>query len=98
LSRTLKLKEPEVDEGSSPRATKQLEYTLRLEPVIKKKMKKVFIQPRAFGYIEASTRSKMALPHWGEIFNKISQEEYPEYVPHSDPYVRALDDKVFSNI
>jgi hypothetical protein len=94
-SRAPKLKEPEVGEGSSPGVAKQLEYTLRLEPVIKTSTKKVFIQPLAFGDTEASTGSKMALPHWGELFNKISREEYPEYIPHSDPDVRALDDEVF---
>jgi hypothetical protein len=40
----------------------------------------------------------MALPHWGEIFNKINREEYLEYIPHSDPNVRVLDDEVFPNI
>jgi hypothetical protein len=40
----------------------------------------------------------MELPHWGELFNKINWEEYPEYVPHSDLYVRVLDDEVFPNI
>jgi hypothetical protein len=93
-----KLKEPEVGEVSSPGATKQLEYNPRLELVFKTTTKKVFIQPPAFGDTEASTGSNMALPHWGELFNKIIQEEYLEYVLHSDPHVRALDEKVFSNI
>jgi hypothetical protein len=75
-----------------------LEYTLRPEPVIKTYTKKVFIQPSAFGDIEASTGTKMTLPHWGELFKNISREEFPEYIPHSDPYVRALDDQVFPNI
>jgi hypothetical protein len=52
----------------------------------------------AFGDTEASTGSKMVLPQWGDLFNKISREEYPEYVPHSDPNVRVLDNQVFSNI
>jgi hypothetical protein len=60
--------------------------------------KKVFIQLLAFGDIEASTGSNMALPHWGELFHKIYQEEYPEYIPRSDPDVRALKDEVFMNI
>jgi hypothetical protein len=38
------------------------------------------------------------LPHWGDIFNKINQEDYPEFTPHSDPDVRILDDQVFPNI
>jgi hypothetical protein len=61
--RAPKLKEPEVGEGSSLGIAKQLEYTLRLEPVIKTTTKKVFIQPLAFGDIKESTRSNMALPH-----------------------------------
>jgi hypothetical protein len=97
-SKEPKLKEPEVGRGSSPRAEKQLEYTMSPEPVIKTAMKKVFIQPPAFGDTEASKGSKMTLPHWGELFNKISREEYPKYIPHSDPDVRALNDKVFPNI
>jgi hypothetical protein len=64
-SRAPKLKEPEVSKGSSPGATKQLEYTLRLEPVIKTTMKKVFIHPAVFGDIEDTIGSRMALPQWG---------------------------------
>jgi hypothetical protein len=75
-----------------------LEYTLRSELVIKAAMNKVFIQPLAFGDTEVSTGSKTTLPHWGELFNKIIQKEYPEYVQHSDPDVRELDDEVFLNI
>jgi hypothetical protein len=71
-SRAPKLKEPEVGEGSSPWVAKQLKYTLRLEPVIKIATKKVFIQPSAFGDTEASTGSKMAHPHWGDLFNRIN--------------------------
>jgi hypothetical protein len=97
-SRASKLKEPEVAEGSSPRAAKQLEFSLRPQPVIKTSTKKDFIQPLAFGYIEASTGTKAALPHWGELFKKISWEEFPNYIPHSDPDVRKLNDKVFPNI
>jgi hypothetical protein len=75
--RAPKMKEPEVGEGSSLGATKQLEYTLSLELINKTKTKKVFIHPPAFGDTEARKRSKMELPHWGEIFNNINQEEYP---------------------
>jgi hypothetical protein len=47
--RALKLKEPEVGEVSSLGVAKKLEYTPRSEPIIKTTMKKVFIQPPAFG-------------------------------------------------
>jgi hypothetical protein len=97
-SRVPKMKEPEVGEGSSLGAAKQLEFSPRLEPVIKTSTKKVFTQPLAFGDTEASTGTKVVLPHWGELFKKISQEEFLEYVPHSDPDVRVLDDEVFLNI
>jgi hypothetical protein len=97
-SREPKRKEPEVGEISSLGAAKQLEYTPRIKHVINTSMKKVFIQPPNFGDIEASTGFKMALPHWGEIFNNINREEYPKYIPHSDPDVRSLDNEVFPNI
>jgi hypothetical protein len=61
--RVLKLKEPEVGEGSSPVATKQLEFAPRLEPVIKTTTKKVFTQNSTFGDMEASTGTKEVLPH-----------------------------------
>jgi hypothetical protein len=77
---------------------RQLDYTPRQEPVIKTATKKVFIHPPAFGDIEASTRSKVALPQWGDLFNRISREEYLEDIPHSDLDVRELDDQVFPNI
>jgi hypothetical protein len=93
--RASKLKEPEVGEGSSPVAAKQLEFSPRLEPVIRTSTKKVFTQPPAFGDTEASTGTKAVLPHWGELFKKISREEFPEYIPHNDPDMRKLDDEVF---
>jgi hypothetical protein len=58
-----RLKEPEVGEGSSPTLAKQLEFSLRLEPVIRKSTKKVFTQPPDFGDTEASTEGKEILPH-----------------------------------
>jgi hypothetical protein len=96
--RAPKIKELETGEGSSPGTVRQLEYAPRPEPVVKTTTKKVFIQPLAFGDTEASTRSKVALPQWGDLFNRISREEYPEYIPHNDPDVRVLDDQVFPNI
>jgi hypothetical protein len=97
-SRLSKLKEPELGEGSSLGVTKQLEYTLRPEPIIKTTIKKVFIQPPAFEDTEASRGTKETLLHCREIFKKINWEEYLEYIPHSDPDIRSLDDKVFSKI
>jgi hypothetical protein len=97
-SRASKLKELEVGEGSSLGATKQLEFILRSEPVIKTSTKNIFTQPLAFGDIEASAGTKETLPHWEELFKKISREKFRKYIPHSEPDVRNLDDEVFSNI
>ena len=96
--RAPKLKILETSEGSSPGTTRQLEYVPRPEPVIKTETKKVSIQPPSFHDREACNGSKMVLPQWGDLFSKIGREEYLEYVPHSDPEVRVLDDEVFPNI
>jgi hypothetical protein len=96
--RAPKLKEAEVGEGSSPDTVRQLEFSTRVEPIIKTSTKKEFSQPPSFGDTEASTGSKTMLPQWGYLFNKINREDYPEFIPHNDPDVRALDDQVFPNI
>jgi hypothetical protein len=96
--RAPRLKEPEVGEGSSLAAAKQLEFSPRPEPVIRTSTKKVFTQPPAFRDMEASIGTKAVFPHWRELFKKISREEFPEYIPHSDPDMRKLDDEVFPNI
>jgi hypothetical protein len=77
---------------------RQLEYTPRAEPVIKIETKKDFVQPLTFGDTKAITISKVALPQWGDIFNRINQEEYPEYIPHNYPYIRTLNEHVILNI
>jgi hypothetical protein len=96
--RAPKLKELETGEGSSPRTVRQLGYVPRTDLIVKTTKKKVFIQPLTFGDTEASTESKLSLPQWGDLFNRISREEKLEYVPCSDPDVRALDEQVFPNI
>jgi hypothetical protein len=83
--RAPKLKEPEVGEGSSPGPTKQLEFSPRLEPVIRTSTKKIFTQPLAFGDTEENTGGKAILPHWGELFKKINWEEFPEYIRTMTP-------------
>jgi hypothetical protein len=77
---------------------KQLEFSPRPEPVIRTSTKNIFTQPPAFGDTEASIGTKTVLPHWGELFQKIKREEFPEYTPHNDPDMRKLDDEVFLNI
>jgi hypothetical protein len=96
--RAPKLKEAEVGEGSSPGAVRQLEFSTKVEPVIRTSTKKEFSQPPAFGDTEVSTGSKIMLPQWGDLFNRINREDYPEFIPHNDPDVRMLDDQVFLNI
>jgi hypothetical protein len=82
-----KLKEPEVGEGSTPSAARELDFTSKTESVIHTSTKKQFIQPPAFSDTEATTWSKVVLPHWGDLYNKISQEDYPEFMPHNNPDV-----------
>jgi hypothetical protein len=96
--RVPKLKELELGEGSSPGVARQLEYTPRPEHAIKTSMNKAFIQPPTFRDTEEIMGTKAKLPHWGELFKKISWEEYSKYISHNNPDVRALDDEVFPNI
>jgi hypothetical protein len=79
-------------------AARELDFSSKEEPVIRTSTKKEFSQPPTFGDTEASTGSKVVLPHWGDLFNRINQEDYPDFIPHSDPDVRMLDDQVFPNI
>jgi hypothetical protein len=75
-----------------------LECAPRAEPIVKTTTKKYFVHPPTFGDTKASTKSKVSLPQWGDLFNIINREEFPEYIPHNDPDVRALDEQVFPNI
>ena len=97
-SRAPKLKKEDIGEGSSPDTTRQLEYASKAELVIKTSMQKAFIQPPTFGDTDTTTESKIILPRWGDLFNRINRENYPEFVPHSDSDVRVLDDQGFPNI
>jgi hypothetical protein len=63
-------------------------------PIIKTATKKDFIQPLAFGDIEANIGTKTIFPRWEELFKKIKREELPEYTLHNDPDTRRLDDEV----
>jgi hypothetical protein len=86
------MKEPEVGEGFTPGAAKQLDFVSKTELVIHTSTKNKFTQPSTFGDTEVSTGSKVMLPHWGDLFNKINQEYYLEFTPHNNPDVRILDD------
>jgi hypothetical protein len=61
-SRAPKLKEAKVVEGSSPHTARQLDFSTKVEPVIKTYTKKVFSEPLTFGDSEESTGSKVILP------------------------------------
>jgi hypothetical protein len=93
-----KMKEPEVGEGSTPGAARELDFVSKMESIIHTSTKKEFTQPLTFGDTEASTGSKVVLPHWGDLYRKISQEDYLEFTPHNNLDVRILDDQVFPNI
>jgi hypothetical protein len=69
--RTPKGKELEVGEGSSPAVAKELEFAPKAKTVIQISTKKQFIQPPTFRDTEASTASKVLLPPWGDLYNKI---------------------------
>jgi hypothetical protein len=47
---------------------------------------------------DTRTTSKVVLPPWGNLYNKIYQEYFPNFTPHSVPEVRELDDQFFPNI
>jgi hypothetical protein len=93
-----KMKKDGIGEGSSLGTTRHLEYAPRVDPTIKKTTKKYFVHPPTFGDTEESTRSKVALPQWGDLFNIIIEEDYLEYIPHSNLDLRVLNDQVFLNI
>jgi hypothetical protein len=89
--RAPKLKEVKTGEGSSPGIARQLEHALKVESVIKTSTKKDFVQSLIFGDTEANIGSEVMLPQWRDLFNRITQEEYSECIPHNNPDVRALD-------
>jgi hypothetical protein len=67
-----KLTEAETGEGSSLGVARQLEYTPREEEVIKTSTHKTFVQPLVFGDTYVRIGSKLILPLWRELFNKIN--------------------------
>jgi hypothetical protein len=92
LPRAPKLKEAKVGEGYSLGVVRQLEFSTRVELIIKTSTKKAFSQPPTFGDTEESTGSKIILPQWGDLFNRINREGYLEFIPHNELDVRALND------
>jgi hypothetical protein len=70
----------------------------KIEPVIKMSQKKPPAPPPLYRDMDTSTTSKVPLPTWNDLYNKIHHDDFPEFTPHSDPEVRVLDDHVFQNI
>jgi hypothetical protein len=93
-----KMKEAKVDEGSTPGTARDLDFVSNTESVICTFTQKEFSQPLMFDDTEASTGSKMVLPHWRDLYIKISQEDYPKFTPQNNLDVIILDDQVFPNI
>jgi hypothetical protein len=81
--RAPKLKEAEIGEGSSPGAARQIDFSTKMEPVIQTSTKKVFSQPPAFDHTKASIGSKVVLPQWGDLFNRISPGRVPRSLCHT---------------
>jgi hypothetical protein len=82
--RMTKLKEPEVREGSTLSVARELDFSSKTKYVICMSTKKQFIHPPMFNDTEVTTGYKVVLPHWGDLYNKISQEEYLEFTPHNN--------------
>jgi hypothetical protein len=71
---------------------RQFEFSTKEKLVIITYTKKAFAQSPSFCDTEASTGSKIMLLQWGDLFNRINREDYPEFIPHSDLDVRTLDE------
>jgi len=82
--RTPKLKEPKFGEGSMSSTTRELDFTSKTESVIHMSTKNHFTEPPMFGDTEEIVGSKVVLPHWGGLYKKFLQEDYPEFMPHKN--------------
>jgi hypothetical protein len=60
--------------------------------------KKTTNPPPLFKDRDNNTTSKVMLPSWIDLYNKIQYEYFLEFTPHTDPKVRELDNQVFQNI
>jgi hypothetical protein len=70
----------------------------KVEPVIKMSQKNPSAPPPLYRDTDTSTTTKVPMPTWLELYNKIHNDDFPEFTLHSDPEVRVLDDQVFQNI
>jgi hypothetical protein len=85
--RAPKLKEAETGEGSSPGTVRQLEYTPRVELVIKTSTKKAFVQPPVFGDTEASTWIQSNAPTVGGPFQQNQPGRSTQSVSHTTTWM-----------
>jgi hypothetical protein len=79
--RASKLKEPEVGEGSSPVAAKQLEFSPRPEPVIRTSTKKVFTQPPDLWRHGGKHRDQGSTPTLGITLQEDQSGRIPRIYP-----------------
>jgi len=89
--KTPKGRNEQAGEASSSR-TKAIEFSSKMEPVIKMSQKKPTNPPPLYKDIVASSKFKVLLPTWLDLYNKIYHDDFPEFTPHSDLEVRVLDD------
>jgi hypothetical protein len=97
----------EIGEGSHNRPIKIEDPAKDYVHVTAKDYVQVIIQLMAteeplsrpiFKDIKASTETQVLLLGWKELFLKFKNEYYLGIVPHGDPTIRQVDDRVFMNI
>jgi hypothetical protein len=96
-SKTLKGRSEQTREFFSS-VVKALEFSPKTEPMIKMSQKKSANPPPLYKDTNVSTTSKVLMPTWINLYNKIHYDEFPEFTPYSDSEVRVLDNQVFHNI
>jgi hypothetical protein len=76
----------------------EAEVSQKVERVIQMSHKKLPALSSLYMDTYSNTASKVPLPTWHDLYNKIHHEEFQEFTLHSKPEVRTLDDQVFPNI
>jgi hypothetical protein len=87
-----------VREASSPVVSIELDFTPKVERVIKISHKKPSIPPPLYRDTDTNMTTKVPMPSCLELYNNIHHDQFPEFTPHNDPKVRVLDGQVFQNI
>jgi len=81
-----------------PTTMKELEFTPKVELVIKMSQKKPLAPSLLYKDMDTSMTFKVSLPAWYDLYKKNYNGDFPELTPNSDPKVRVLEDHVFQNI